>query len=558
MPIALLLDVTTMRRLTPLHHLISFCALSLGIAACTGNLGEKHSNTPVGSHPIDPEQGMPSAVVMRRLNRQEYLNTVQDLLFFSERPQGIPELPEDIQANGFDRDGAAQTLSVSSVKLYEDAAAWLVAKALEPNSPSRGKLVLCDVASGGDACFRSIIQSFARRAFRRPVEGDEVDRLLSLAKASQESGETVETSLALVFQAALLNPHFLFRVELEPSQLGVFPVGPYELASRLSYFLWSTMPDETLLGAAASGELNTAEGLLAQTRRMLADQRSAALAADLGGQWLNTRRLVTQPPDVTKFPTFSSELSQAMTAESETFFKHLIDTDAPISDLLTTKYGFVNASLSRHYGLASVSGSALQKVEFNGDERGGLLGQAAWLTVTSFTDRASSTKRGSWLTDHLLCTPPTPAPPEVAAIIAMTKPEDREALRAQRKSNPACASCHATFEEYGAGLAKYDGIGAFHPDVASIGNLLTGETVTGRASLAQVVVKDPRLGPCVTRAFMTYALGRGLTSADAPFIQSIAESVDHPSELRMKQLIERLVLSDSFRFRQKAEGETKL
>ena len=396
----------------------------------------------------------------------------------------------------------------------------------------REKIMICDPAADGDGCAREILGAFATRAFRRPVSADEVDRLMGLVDVARGEGDSTERGIELALHAILTSPHFIFRPELDPDPESKepHPLGDHELASRLSYFLWSSMPDEELFKAAASGELRDPKGIEKQVARMIADPKSDRFVESFAGQWLYTRALKNHQPDYNWFPTFDDALRNAMRRETELFLREFLRTDLPVSKLLNADFTFVNDRLAEHYGLPP-QGPELVKVTLPNGQRGGLLKQGGILTVTSYPTRTSPVKRGKWILTQILCDEPDPPPPGVEGLVTEQVPTGtiRERLEAHATID-LCKSCHSLIDPLGFGLEHYDGIGAHRTkengfDVDATGQLPTGEKFNGVDEMAALIANDPRFTQCLTKQVMTYALGRGVEEADAPFLQQIEKDL---------------------------------
>jgi mono/diheme cytochrome c family protein len=385
-------------------------------------------------------------------------------------------------------------------------------------------------------CLRTIIERFARRAFRRPVAAQETERLVQLALRTQAEGASFEKSVKAALQAVLVSPHFLFRGELQPNPDNprtVSPVDDYALASRLSYFLWSTMPDEELFSLAAKGKLR--KQLRPQVRRMLRDPKAQALVDNFAGQWLQIRNLQTVAPDPMTFPGFDDSLRSAMARETELFFSSLISTDASILDLLNADYTFVNERLARHYGLAGVRGPEFRRVSLAGLPRRGVLTHAAVLTLTSNPTRTSPVKRGKWVLENLLAQPPPPPPPGVPPLgegkEAMGSASLRQRMELHRE-DPMCASCHALMDPIGFSLENFDGIGRWREKdgtfaIDASGRLPGGDEFSGALGLREVLAtkRGEQFVRCLGEKLLTYALGRGMEYYDRVALDQIVKQV---------------------------------
>jgi len=395
---------------------------------------------------------------------------------------------------------------------------------------SRKMLLVCDPATG-QACVEKIIATLARRAYRRPVSAAEVSKLVSFVDVARKEGRTVEQGLQLAIQAILVSPHFLFRIEKE--RAAVRPVTDIELASRLSYFLWSSMPDEELLGLAEAGKLRTPAVLTGQVKRMLVDPKISAFAENFAGQWLETRNLDSVKPDPQKFPEWGPELRDAMKAETRLFFETVLRENKPLTEFLDANYTFLNDRLAKHYGIEGVQGPEFRRVELATNQRGGILSHASVLTVSSYPTRTSPVIRGKYVLQNILGTPPPPPPPDVPSLdeeALGSAASLRQRLEAHR-SNAICASCHNRMDVLGFGLENYDATGKwrtmdgkFPIDVS--GTLPNGKSFTNPAEL-RVLLKDNMddFSRCVVEKVLTYALGRGLERYDRRTVDEIQRRV---------------------------------
>lgn len=362
----------------------------------------------------------------------------------------------------------------------------------------------------------------------------------------------------------LLSPHFIYRVELDADPTSKVPhrLSGFELASRLSYYLWSTMPDQPLLLDAQLGKLDTDAGLSAQVERMLADPRSSALVSNFVGQWLNLRRTEQVTPDYTVFPTFDDELKASLKTESEQFFAELLQKSRPISELLTGTFTYVNARLAKHYGMPTPTGSGFQRVDLAGSPRLGFLTHGSFLTATSNPTRTSPVKRGKWVLDQLLCSPPPPPPPGVdSAGVDDGAASVRQRLEQHRAMEP-CRSCHAVMDPIGLSFENYDGIGAYRTEdqygpIDATGKLPTptGDVAfLGANELVPILATDERLADCVAEKVLTYAVGRGFTgNNDTATMQAIAAATA-ASGKGFRGMFASVALAEAFRSR-RAVGE---
>lgn len=420
-------------------------------------------------------------------------------------------------------------------------------------------------ATTTNECARQILQAFARRAWRRPVTPEELTRLADLAAAQRAGGASFPQSLKTALHAVLVSPQFLFRGELQPDpdSPGVRrPVDEFALASRLSYFLWSSTPDDELLALAERGQLRRQQD--AQVRRMLRDPRAQALAENFAGQWLQLRNLELAAPDRKAFPQCDDTLLPAMRRETELLFAHLLREDRSVLELLTADYTFANARLARHYGLSGLTGDDFQRVSLKGTPRAGVLTHASILTLTSNPNRTSPVKRGKWVLENLLATPPPPPPPDVPPLPenapASTAVSLRERLR-EHVANPGCAACHVRMDPIGLAFEHFDALGGWREqddgvpvDVAV--QLASGERLTGVDGLRTLLVKQrqPQFIRCVADRMLTYALGRGLEWYDECALDEIATATRRQGD-KFSALILAIVRSTPFQMR-RGEGET--
>ena len=402
---------------------------------------------------------------------------------------------------------------------------------------------------------REIVARFADRAFRRPVKPEEVERLLKLYDVAEREGQRFEDRVRLALEGALVWPDFLFRVELDPPGLSPgtsYPIGDYELASRLSYFLWSSMPDDEMFAMAAVGKLRA--NLDAQVRRMLADPKSAAFVQNFSGQWLTTRKLAYVAPDPKEFPGFDEPLRSAMTRETELFFEAILREDRSILDLLDADFSFVNERLAKHYGIEGVAGPEFRRVKLP-PNRGGVLTQASVLTLTSNPTRTSPVKRGKWVLDQILGTPPPPPPPDVPSL-----PEEKQLtgtlrqVMEQHRANATCASCHQRMDPIGFAFENYDAIGAWRDKDGGVavdpsGVLPGGRSFQGPAELKSILRgKKEQFSRCLVEKVMTYALGRGLEYYDRCAVDEILDAL-RKDEDRFATLIVGVAKSGPFLMR---------
>src|SRR6266498_3514290 len=434
-----------------------------------------------------------------------------------------------------------------------------------PRSESLKKIYACGHLDGHHrkGCTRLIVEHLARRAYRRPVTPKEITQLTSLIADVQRDGEAFEEGLATAIQAMLLSPHFLFRIERAPATpltiASARSLSQHELASRLSYFLWSSMPDDALLAAADRGKLAQPRTLVAQVRRMLLDPKSHALVENFGGQWLQVRKLESVKPDRKRFPGFDEYLRLSMRRETELFFASIIREDRSILDFIDADYTYLNERLARFYKVRNVQGTEFRKVLFATDaHRGGLLSQASVLTISSYANRTSPVLRGKWVLENLVGAPPPPPPPDVPNLDETrigTSSTMREQLEQHRK-NAICASCHTRMDPLGFGLENFDAIGAWRTmdgqfPIQASGTLPDGRPFDGLQGLESILKAQPdAFAECLTRKLLVYALGRGLEPDDDPAVKKIVTSVG-TDNYRFSSLVLGIVKSELFQKRRR-------
>ena len=496
---------------------------------------------------------------------------------------GISYLKDNIKPEGLVGQGRNRAFfegvgSVTIVGPYQRAGSG--------ETPSRARIFICRpgssarvVPSGGtgmqssisqseEPCARRILSALARRAYRRLVTDQDVRPLLGLYKASREKGASFEASIGMALRGILVSTGFLFRVEHDPANIApntAYPISDVELASRLSFFLWSSIPDEQLLELAQRGKLRDPAVLEQQVRRMLADARSNTLVSNFVGQWLYLRNIRRVLPDPKEFPNFDENLRQAFERETELFFESMLHEDRSVLDILNADYTFVNERLARHYGIPNVFGNDFRRVTLTDDNRRGLLGQASVLTVTSYATRTAPTLRGKWLLENILGTPPPPPPPNVPSLkdnkdtAAMTMRQRME----QHRANPACAVCHLRMDPLGFALENFDAVGKWrttsgdaNTPIDASGALPDGTKFQGPAELRKILLSMPdQFVSTVTEKLLTYALGRATEYYDAPAIRRITREAA-PGGYRWSSIITGIVKSPPFRMRKSGEPAT--
>jgi hypothetical protein len=509
----------------------------------------------------------PGRVTLRRLNRTEYNNTIRDLVGVDFQP--AEDFPADDSGYGFDNIGDVLSMSPVLLEKYLAAAEKILNAAIVTNAlsgatnlpaPHRRIFFHPPAPETRLDCARDVLRRFASRAWRRPATTNEINRLLGLAQAAWKQGEDFEQGLKVPLAAVLVSPHFLFRGEFqaEPDNpKAIHPIDDYALASRLSYFLWSTMPDEELFALARRKALR--KNLDAQVRRMLKDPKSRALVENFAGQWLQLRNLRLAAPDAKTFPAFDEKLRDAMEAETEMFFAAILNEDRSVLEFLNADWTFLNERLARHYGIPGVQGEQLQRVSLKPNaRRGGVLTHASVLTLTSNPTRTSPVKRGKFVLENILGTPPPPPPPNVPELKEGTEAGRNASLRRrmeEHRANPMCASCHARMDPIGFGFENYDGIGAWREKdgdfpVETAGQLVSGEAFNGPAELRGILVKEKRdlFARCLAEKMLTYALGRGLEYYDKCALDEITKGLARRNH-RFSALVLEIARSTPFQMR---------
>ena len=436
------------------------------------------------------------------------------------------------------------------------------------DTPSRRAVFRCRPTDRVDEepCAREILSTLARRAYRRPVTDADIDTLLAFYDAGRAEG-SFDAGIQLALERLLIAPDFLFRIERDPTDVGpatAYRLTDIEIASRLSFFLWSSVPDDEVLDLAERGELDDPTVLEQQTRRMLRDPRSKALVDNFAGQWLYLRALKGVVPDANAFPEFDENLREAFQRETELFLESQFREDRSVLDVLGADYTFVNERLAAHYGIAGVYGSHFRRVALVGEQagrRGGIFGHGSLLTVTSYPNRTSPVLRGKWVLTNMLGTPPPPPPPDVPDLPERGdggRPATVRDRLQQHRENPACAVCHAPMDPLGLSLENYDAIGAWRTTgeadlpIDASGALPDGTEFHGPAGLRTVVLeRQDQFVDTVTEKLLSYALGRGPEHVDRPVIRRIARDAASDN-YRWSSIIVGIVKSTPFRMRRSA------
>jgi hypothetical protein len=427
------------------------------------------------------------------------------------------------------------------------------------DTPSRRRIFVCKPSKPAEeeACASKILTIMTRRAYRRPVTDADLKAPMKFYRETrQESG--FEAAIESALSSVLVSPEFLFRVENDPPNVApntAYRISDLELASRLSFFLWSSIPDDELLNSATTGKLRTPAGLEQQVRRMLADARSRSLVNNFAEQWLYLRNLSSTTPDMRLFPDFDDNLRQAFRQETELFFDNIIREDRAVPELLSANYTFVNERLAKHYGIPNVYGSRFRRVEYEG--RGGLLRQGSILIVTSYATRTSPVIRGKWVLENILGVPPPPPPPAVPPLkdnAGSTKALSVRERLALHRANMPCAGCHRLMDPVGFSLENYDAVGRWRTieeakPIDSTGGLPDGSTFQGVEGLQKALMRRPELFVSTfTEKLLTYALGRGVEYYDAPAVRQIVADAQS-KDFRFSSVVLGIVNSTPFQMR---------
>jgi uncharacterized protein DUF1592/uncharacterized protein DUF1588/uncharacterized protein DUF1587/uncharacterized protein DUF1585/uncharacterized protein DUF1595/cytochrome c len=433
---------------------------------------------------------------------------------------------------------------------------------------SRERIFLChpSAAAEQEACAKRILTNLAHHAYRRPVRDGDMTQLLALYKEGAKSG-AFESGVRLALQKILVSPDFLFRAEVDPPGAApgtVYKISDIELASRLSFFLWSSIPDDQLLSVAESGRLSDPAVLQAQVKRMLLDSRSQALVKNFAGQWLYLRNIARISPDQTTFPNFDENLRDALAKETELLIESQVREDRPVTDLLTTDYTFLNQRLAEHYGIKGIYGSEFRRVKLDDPNRYGLLGQASILAVTSYPNRTAPTIRGKWVLEQLLGSPPPPPPPNVPSLKddATAQQMTMRQRMEQHRANPTCAACHKMMDPLGFALENFDGLGNWRVSTApgsgpidASGTTPDGTAFNGPAGLRDVLMKKQDMFvENFTERLMTYALGRGVEEYDYAALRKISREAAADNQ-KWSSVILGIVKSTPFRMRRASDGD---
>ncbi len=509
------------------------------------------ANFDCSKQPIKPRTSV------RRLNRVEYNSAIRDLFGVEVKP--ADDFPADEVGEGFDNLGSVLALPPLLMEKYLNAAEQVTNAIKEDSEAWSHTFGNLNRTSGFDEDrAKQAIGPLVRKAFRRPIDDNEIQRLMELYNVARVSESDVD-SILFVTQGIIASPQFLFRAEEDAAAVDAdgqepTPLDSHAIASRLSFFLWSSIPDEELSRLADEGKLSEPEQITKQVERMLSDPKSRAFVDNFFGQWLQLRLMSSVSPDPKLFPTFDDKLRDAMSEETLTYIHELIKRNGSVLELLDSDYTYLNRTLAEHYGVEGVEGDEFQKVSLKNDRRGGVLTHASILTLTSNPTRTSPVKRGKWILDNVLGTPPPPPPADVPELEEGDEllGSLRERMK-QHRENPSCAVCHRKMDALGFGFENFNAIGGWRDkdgkyDIDASGELPDGSTFNKPAELRKILLSSSKdFMNCLTRKLLTYALGRGLSPRDKCVVDDIVEHVEKRDH-QFSQLIFAIVTSDTFRY----------
>jgi len=499
-------------------------------------------------------------VAMHRLNNREYDNTLRDLM--GATANAAKTFIDDEKVLGFDTIADAFGMTPAQYEQYFEAADALVEQ-LFADPMRRAKVMTCVPTSGTDiACMSNVLSAFGLHAWRRPLTDAEVTRLVKVSTDAIALGEDATGGVKQAVKSMLSSLPFLYRVEMDPNPTSVtpHPLSPYELASRLSYLVWSTMPDDTLLGLAKTGDLVTDASLSSQIDRLVADAQVSNFVTSFAGQWLGMRDLQGHQVEPTAFPDWNEPLRQAMIQEGFLYFQEFLSGGRNMKEFFTADVNFVNAPLAKLYGIPGVTADQPMKVTNTSDTRLGFMGLASFLSFSSFSYRTAPTLRGKWVLENLLCEELPPPPNDVpkldpAGTSAMMAQSQNVRVRLEaHRAEPTCAACHATLDPIGMGLENFDAIGRYRTKYAngdaidSSGVLPGGSTFKNLSELAAILSKptDTRLLDCTTKTMMIYTLSRPLAVTDDPYLAQVRQAWNGGN---LGALLKQFVMNDTFRQR---------
>jgi len=519
------------------------------------------ASTTGGSTTLDPGRKD-----MHRLNTAEYNATVADVLGTTLQPANGNWRGGELA--GFDNMASVLGVDETQYERYFEAARSL-AREVFASDELRARFVSCEL--GEPSCVRATLETAGLRLLRRPLAADEVLTYQRVYDAAIALGDTPMAALELVLQALLSSAEFVYRIEFDaqPQSTAPHPLSAFELASRLSYFLWSSAPDEALLSAAADGGLLEPVTLSAVVDRMLDDPKSERFVSNFAGQWLGARQVVSHPVDATVYP-WSPFVALAAANEITLFFSEFLRTDRSWFEFPTADVNYVDDWLASLYGMKTPLENP-SRVEFKDDRRAGFFGLAGFLSLTSFDRRTSPSLRGRWIAGNMLCRVPPEPPPNVPSLEDSDQDSSARSVRElldQHRRDEQCAGCHSLFDPYGLALEEYDAIGRYRSvyddgtavDASAVleasESYPEGVAFTGLEGLAGVVASDPQFGRCFAEKLLTYGLGRPVTANDQPYLEQAQRDWSAPTEVpSIRRMIRTLVLSEPFRFRR---GEADL
>lgn len=527
-----------------------------GAAPGTGGSG---STTVDPSMPATTPPANPGHVVVRRLSAFEYNRTVRDLLGTKLTPGD--SFPADDLGGEFDDVGSALSLSPIYVRAYEQAAYALVDDLMSSTDTARKQKILsCDVAAGGEACAKTILTAFARKAWRRPVSAEEATGLLVPVTKAAQLGAKPTDGLRYGLAGVLMSPFFVFKLEVDPDPTSTAPrrLNAHELATRLSYALWSSMPDDQLFAAADNDALSTDEAVEAQIDRMLADSKAEAFSDAFAGQWLSFRGLQEHEVEPTIFTSYTPALVASMQTEARLYFREFLQNDLPVQGLMNGRFSFMDSALAMFYGATRTGAAApgdFVRVDTTGIQRSGMLTTGAFLVASSHPTRTSVIRRGQYVFERLMCGEIPAPPPGIPAFPEAQPGRTARELSAQHRADPMCAGCHNIMDPIGFGLESYDALGGYRTteggvEIDTSGALPSGATFRGGVELADTLAKDPSFVGCVTKKLATFAIGRLMNQPDdSKWISYLSWKASQPKAASVPGLVRAIIVSDAFRSR---------
>jgi hypothetical protein len=541
-----------------------------GTGGGSGGAGNTAGNPGMVIPPGPPPSGDPGTKLIHRLNNYEYNNTVQDLLGTTLAPATANW--SEGEAGGFDTIAETHRVDEAQYERYFNAAV-AVTDDVFANPALVANIVTCPTQDD-PACIQAIINGFGSRAFRRPLTAEEVTTYSTVYANARAQAEDHTGSVKQVVRAMLSSSDFLFRIEADPvGDTAPHLLNAYDLASRLSYFLWASMPDAALFAAAADNTLNDPAVLDAQIDRMLGDAKINRFVQSFAGQWLGVRKIAEHAVFPEVFPEWNAELGNSMMTEAYSFFAEFVGTERPWSDFLRADFNYVDFTLASHYGMQAPLAGSFERVEVTTDQRFGFLGLGAFLTLTSYEHRTSPTLRARWILNDLLCTPPPP-PPENLMIPELDEPgteaqagEDNiRAKLEQHRQDPLCAGCHAVFDPFGIALENFDGIGRYRTEypngdpIDPSGVFPDGSTFAGLPGMVEIALARPGFNQCVSEKMFVYSTGRLMrdstldptgAAADQAQISFVRDNWLNAANgiPTVRRLIKGFVMSEPFRYR---------